>query len=213
MRCCQACSLPLADSVDCCAFCGRPVDASKLFEMRPAGRGFAWREPAAPTPTAHARLENGLWAISTPTCTNGPLTFIEGGTLGTYAVIDEALRPWATLALHPPGSPHRPGDGSLAGRLTTASGRAFFVRTDGPTGLHVVDADGDVAAIASCAPGLPLAGFDVLVLPGQPYVQPVAYFAALLGLALVRLPQPRCDLSGLNCLCLDVFGAPKHEAF
>ncbi|HZQ27020.1 MAG TPA: hypothetical protein VFA94_04910, partial [Acidimicrobiales bacterium] len=67
----------------------------------------------------------------------------------------------------------------------------LLVRTDGPTGLHVIDLEGNVLALASTLPGRTRPGLDILVTGTRARQRIHLVLALTLAVELLRLDDLR----------------------
>ena len=161
MKNCSACGFPAPLAIAACAYCGTVFSAPSPTAYRLEGveGSYVWRkngETAAVASWAAGMCRVRLGAGEADALTLVP---VANGSAVRVAMVDPDARLVSTLV------PARgPRDlGSVRDRYEQPR---MFVRGDGPTGIHVVDPQGNVVAIASRDPELPAGAglaLDVLV--------------------------------------------------
>lgn len=137
---CPVCSMPNAAGRSVCCYCGARL--SRLTTLT-RGKGWAaWDESGVML--ALARRRKAGWDISMSSSAKPRLALRPTDQAGVQSVLDGDSREIGTLISHPEG---RGRDRVL---LCDDTGACLLaLRSDGPTGLHVVDGDGEVLAMAS----------------------------------------------------------------
>jgi hypothetical protein len=130
----------------------RSIPGSCRMERGPDG--YRWTDGGEVM--AAAALRDGRWEVRDPETGRVVVTIVPAGAdRPKLAVVDHKSRLIATFT---PASPA----GRAVGVLEDGHGRLLMaVRGDGPTGVHVIDASGDVLALAS--PATDGDGFDLLL--------------------------------------------------
>ena len=180
MRTCSSCQGPAPSTRTACAFCGASFTAPSAVtvSLERSKDGFSWR--TAGTLVASATLVEGSWRLADArndhVVTLVALTDDDGLALvGPEASLVGAIRP-------------HEGQGSgamVAAVATDPDGDTVLVlRTDGENAAHVVDAHGDVVALASWENEL--ATTDLLVTPLGTRHSLGLVFGLLLSLELTR---------------------------
>lgn len=154
--------MPAPTTTQACGFCARPFDAGPETYRLTAGRADSYRWTVDDDEVVTASWHDGTWDLhdlggARPAMTLVPVD-VDGFT--RVALVDHRSRLVATFtpaAVDGPGlGVVRDGDDDIL----------FLVRGDGPTGVHVVDADGNVVALAGRVGNDDRVGLDVLVLGG-----------------------------------------------
>lgn len=182
--------MPAPTSTRCCGYCDRPFGAvgPVTYRLTAAGTGYRWS--VDDDEVATATLRDGNWDVYDLRGDPRPaLTLVPVDVEGTVrvAIVDHRSRLVATFIPDPPGSP---GIGVIRDGYDRI---LMLVRGDGPTGIHVIDAAGEVLALASRTTGGDRVGLDVLVLSRQADPAPGALLVLGLGLLLelVRVGELR----------------------
>lgn len=145
MRTCSACQCPAPSTATACAFCGASYSAPSAvtFSLERFKDGFGWL--TAGTLVASATMVDGSWRLTDArhdhVVTLVPLFDDYGLALvAPDASLIGAIRPHEEQGVGP----------MVAAVATDPDGDTVLVlRTDGGNAAHVVDADGDVVALAS----------------------------------------------------------------
>lgn len=172
--------MPAPISTRCCGYCDRPfvVTGPVTFRLTAAAAGYRWS--IDDDEVATATLRDGNWDIydlrgdTRPALTLVPVD-VDGAV--RVALVDHRNRLVATFVPDPPGSA---GIGAIRDGYDRI---LMLVRGDGPTGIHVIDAGGDILALASRTTESERVGLDLLVLSRQADPAPGALL--VLGLALL----------------------------
>jgi hypothetical protein len=159
VKTCEGCGLPAPLTTEHCALCTRPFPAGSptTFRLALHGESYRWTEDGETYATAAWR--DGTWDITSAATNRVDLTLIAVETDGIrrVAVVDHRARTAVTYT--PAGEEDVAGLGIVRDSFNEPM---LLVRGDGPTGMHVVDAAGDVLAIASHMEDSPT-GLDVLI--------------------------------------------------
>ena len=173
--------MPAPTSTSRCGFCQRSFAVAGPVTYRLTSWADGYRWTVDDDEVATAVCHNGTWDVydlsgdSRPALTLVPVE-VEGSV--RVALVDHRSRLVATYA---PDS----GTSNGIGVIRDSYDRIMLlVRGDGPTGVHVIDAAGDVVALASRLPERDHVGLDVLVLSRQSDPAPGALLVLGLGLLL-----------------------------
>lgn len=153
--------MPAPSSTQACGYCARPFDAGPVtYRLAEAASGtYRWTVDGEERATAVWR--DGTWDLydlegARPAATLVPVD-VDGAT--RVALVDHRARLVATF------SPPPLDGGSSLGTVRDGYDRVLLlVRGDGPTGIHMIDAGGNVVALAGRVGGEDRVGLDVLVL-------------------------------------------------
>lgn len=147
MRICETCGCPAHASRSSCGWCGSEFVASDPvnFVVERSTNRFRWSNEGAVV--AEALMVHGVWKIHDA----------RGGHVVTLMPLAPTTTEQAELALVGPtarliGTVDRDADERGWGDATARDGSGqgvLVMRSDGPTGGHVVDRDGEIVAIAS----------------------------------------------------------------
>ena len=185
MKTCEACGLPAPSTTLACALCATPFPTGPCsYRLEQEEDGYRWTTDGALAATAV--LRDGTWDVRDAETAQVALTLIpvEVDGVTKVALVDHRARLVATFA---PGGGETHGLGVVRDSYERI---LLVVRDDGPTGIHVIDAEGNVLALAS---GLPRgkAGLDVLVTSsGQPRSTTLV-FGVGLAIQLLRVGHLR----------------------
>lgn len=153
--------MPAPSSTQACGFCARPFDAGPVtYRLAEAGSGaFRWTVDGEERATA--ALRDGTWDLydlegARPAATLVPVE-VDGVT--RVALVDHRARLVATFS--PPPVEGGPGLGIVRDGYDRV---LLLVRADGPTGIHMIDAGGNVVALAGQVGAEGRVGLDLLVL-------------------------------------------------
>ena len=185
--------MPAPVSTTHCAYCSSefPLVQTAAFSLLPSAEGYRWLSHEGPL--AEARLESGLWQIHGYHRGERLLTLvaIEVDRQIRVALLNSWLRSIATVVVDP----------AALGRKTKGKRDLGFIRNrkdetvlaifgDGPTGVHLVNRDSEVIALASTFPGR-RRGLDVIVTSPEAAPTPVTLGGVLLAVELARAGQLR----------------------
>lgn len=152
--------MPAPTATQACGYCTRPFgpEGPTTYRLAVAGDGYRWTVDDDEVATAEWR--GGTWDIFDPEGGRPAMTLVpvdvDHGT--RVALVDHRSRLVATLV------PEHGGDGSLAVVRDGYDRLLLLVRDDGPTGVHVIDGNGNVLALASRVGDGAGVGLDLLVL-------------------------------------------------
>jgi hypothetical protein len=152
--------MPAPTTTQACGFCARPFEVGPVTYRLAAMRADAYRWSVDDDEVATASWRDGTWDVYDLTGPRPAMTLVPVDVDGTtrVALVDHRSRVVATFA---PAS----SDGASLGVVRDGYDRILLlVRGDGPTGIHVLDADGNVVALAGRAGHGDRVGLDVLVL-------------------------------------------------
>ena len=160
VKTCEGCGLPAPLSTERCAMCGTPFHnpvptAYRLGRIAVADTvGYRWTVDG--DEVASAAWRDSTWDIAEVVNGQVNVTVIpvqsHGDDTGRFAIVDHRGRVAATFATDD-------------GIVRDSHGEPMMlVRGDGPTGLHIVDRDGLVLALASTVSETK-GGLDVLITP------------------------------------------------
>lgn len=184
MKTCSSCGLPAPSTTLACALCAHPFpeQGPASYRLEAHGDGYRWLLDGEEVVTAVRR--EGSWDVvdseSGKVAVSLVGTTAEDGT--RVAMVDHRHRAVATFV-------PTEGDASTLGLVKSSRNQLLMaVRVDGPTGIHVVDTDGRVLALASRhrqrRPGL-----DLLITRAGASRNETIVFALSLTLELLRLRQ------------------------
>lgn len=193
MKSCASCGLPAPSSTLACALCSRPFPhqgpTSYRLESHPGG--YRWLLDGEAVVTATWR--EGSWDVVDADSGKVAVTLIgappEGGA--RVAMVDHRRRAVATFL------PAEDPTISRVGLVRDSYDHVMMaVRSDGPTGIHVVDTTGNVLALASRHGRGRAAGLELLVTRAGAGGQETVLFGVALALELLRsgelhTPRPR----------------------
>jgi hypothetical protein len=136
---------------------------------------------------ASAVWRDGTWDVFEPGVERAVLTLIPVTDQGVskVALVDHPDRIVATFT---PASWTEPGLGAVRDSYNRV---LLLVRTDGPTGIHVTDGDGNVLALASTLPGRTRPGLDVLLTTAGACTRTRLVLGLTLATELLRLDALR----------------------
>ncbi len=186
--------MPAPASTVSCGYClnAFPAEEGCTFNLAPSGDTYMWASEGGTI--AVARRESGLWHLFNAHTGERELTLvaIELDNYLRVALLDGWLRTLATVVVDPAALPrrvHQPrrGLGSVRNRRDET---VLAVYGDGPTGVHLVNREHDVVALASPVPGR-RGGLDVLVTNDTSAPAPFTLGGVLLALELARVGQLR----------------------
>jgi hypothetical protein len=155
-----------------------PVGPSS-FRLTPTESGYLWASDGREVAVAQQR--DGRWDVVDVDTGHVAVTLIPAQTADgcKIALIDHRARLVATFA---PGDSDRNGLGLL---LDSYERLLMAVRADGPTGTHVIDAEGTVLALSAAA-GSGSAEIDILLTGAGALRTETLVFGVTLALELVR---------------------------
>jgi hypothetical protein len=186
--------MPAPASTESCGFClnAFPSEGGATFNLVSSGDTYMWTSDRGPI--AIARRESGLWHLFDAHTGERELTLvaIELDNSIRVALLDSWLRTLATVVVDPDALPRRaPGSKRGLGSVRNRKDETVLaVYGDGPTGVHLVNREQDVVALASPVTGR-RAGLDVLVTNDTSAPAPVTLGGVLLALELARAGQLR----------------------
>ncbi|HEX2038921.1 MAG TPA: hypothetical protein VHF47_04215 [Acidimicrobiales bacterium] len=160
MKTCEACGMPAPTTTQACGFCARPFDVGPTTYRLTAAPGHTYRWTVDDDEVVTASWRDGTWDLydldgSRPAMTLVPVE-VDGTT--RVALVDHRSRLVATFT---PAAVEGPGLGVVRDGYDRI---LLIVRGDGPTGVHVIDTDGNVVALAGRAGHEERIGLDVLLL-------------------------------------------------
>jgi hypothetical protein len=158
VKTCEGCGLPAPLSTEKCALCTRPfAGTSHSYRLASKGESYRWTEDGEVRATALWR--DGTWDIVNGATGRVDVTLIAVETDGVrrVAIVDHRARTAATYT--PADEEDVAGLGMVRDSFNEPQ---MLVRGDGPTGVHVVDTEGRVVALASPIEDSPT-GLDVVV--------------------------------------------------
>lgn len=191
MKNCPACGFPAPRAAPTCAYCSAPFERPAAASYRLTGDGYLYEWRAG-----DALIAAATWSGTTGHVRRAGETLITHTLVGVadparVAVVGEEARLVATLV----------DAGAMTQVWDPADDLCLLVKSDGPTGIHAIDPQGNVVALASrdhvpghgrggsaAAPGE--VALDVLVL--RPWAEPAGGLFAIL-LAAERLRLGRLD--------------------
>lgn len=163
VKICEGCGLPAPLMTERCALCKKAFRAASPTGYRLVASGRRYRWLVNGEETAWADTRDGTWDIADAPSGRVDVTLIAVEVDGVQraAIVDHRGRTAATY------TPACEGDDPAGvGIVRDSHGEpAFVVRSDGPTGLHVTDMDGNVLALASPCEDV-AAGLDIIVTCG-----------------------------------------------
>jgi hypothetical protein len=182
---------PIPTSV--CGYCTNvfPGTAVAAFTLVPTVDGYDWSTDTGPV--ARAREETGLWHVFGAETGERSITLVavqlDAGM--RVALLDAWLRTTATVVVEPTALPRLAGSRRGLGFVRNRRDETVLaVYGDGPTGVHLVNREEAVVALASPLPGR-RGGLDVLVTKPQSAPAPIVLGGVLLSLELARVGQLR----------------------
>lgn len=158
VKTCEGCGLPAPLSTERCALCGTPFrrPAPTSYRLTATATRGAYRWTVDGDEVANAVWRDATWDIAEPNTGQVNVTVIPVGSEGDdaqrFAIVDHRGRVATTYSSADNIVRDSHGDPLL------------LVRADGPTGIHIVDRDGVVLALASPVSDSK-GGLDVLVTP------------------------------------------------
>jgi len=190
VKTCRSCGLPAPRSTLTCAYCSGsfPAPTPAVYRLAPGGSGYHWLRHESVL-IFEAQCDEGTWPLRRPGSDEALLTLVARGTGSGSgfepALIDARGRLAATLSI--PGADLR----TLAVARDDSEALLAEVRSDGPSGIHLIDDRGEVTALASRAGTGRRAALDVLVTRPAGDAGEALLFGILLGLELTRLGELR----------------------
>lgn len=145
MKTCSACGLPAPSTTLACALCAQPFpdQGPTSYRLERHKGGYRWLLDGEEVVSAVRR--DGSWDVVDAASGKLAVTLvaISNASRCRVALVDHRRRSVATFV--PAGD-----DGPAMGLVYDSHERVLMaVRGDGPTGIHLVDADGQVLALAS----------------------------------------------------------------
>jgi hypothetical protein len=152
--------MPAPTTTQACGFCERPFDAAPVTYRLTTGPGHTYRWAVDDDEVVTASWRDGTWDLYDLSGARPALTIVPVEVDGTtrVALVDHRSRLVATFS---PAPVEGPGLGVVRDGYDRI---LYLVRGDGPTGIHVIDADGNVVALAGREGHDDRVGLDVLVL-------------------------------------------------
>ncbi len=192
MKTCSNCGMPAPPATGISAYCSCefPLTQTASFSLTATTRGYSWVSHEGVL--AEARQEAGLWQVHGSAHGERMLTLVAIRIENEIrvALLDAWLRTIATVIVDPlalsDSGPHR----DLGHVRNRRDKSVIAIYGDGPTGLHLVNRDGDVIALASTLPGK-RRGLDVIVTSPEVAPTPVTLGGVLLAVELARAGQLR----------------------
>lgn len=186
MKTCSACGLPAPSTTLACALCSHPFPnqgpATYRLESRPGG--YRWLLDGEEMVTVTGR--DGSWDVVDTTSGKLAVTLIGAShdTPTRVAMVDHRHRTVATFI------PAEESAWPISGFVHDSFGNLMMaVREDGPTGIHVVDVEGRVLALASRRGRGRSAGLDLLLTRAGASRNETIVFGVSLVLELLRSGQ------------------------
>ncbi len=184
MKTCTACGLPAPSTTLSCALCARPFpdQGPASYRLEPHDGGYRWSLDGEEVVSAVGH--EGTWDVIDSDSGKVAVSLIAAaeGNGNRIAMVDHRHRAVATYvpAVNVAGS---------MGLVRDSHDRVLMaVRADGPTGIHVVDNEGKVLALAS-RHRPKLRGLDLLITRAGASGNETIVFAVSLALELMRHKQ------------------------
>jgi len=184
---CPSCGMPAPPATDTCGFCGLTYGSPAPASYRLVATGTSYHWLAEDLPVLEASWAGGMWHLRETGQDRVALTLlaVAHGNTTRVALVDDRARLAATITPAP----------AATGNIGIVRDRhervLFLVRSDGPTGVHVIDTEGNVVALASRSAGSQGIGLDVLVTRPGVRRQELVLFAVTLALELIRAGELR----------------------
>ena len=181
--------MPAPTSTRVCGFCDNSfaVVGPVTYRLTAWSDGYRWT--IDDDEVATARFHDGTWDVFDLEGTRPALTLVPVDVDGTtrVALVDHRSRLVATFA------PSDPAGGGIGVIRDGYDRILMLVRGDGPTGIHVIDAMGNVLALASRLADRERVGLDLLVLARDtvPSAGPLLVLGVSLLVELVRVGELR----------------------
>jgi hypothetical protein len=185
VKTCGACGLPAPSTTLACALCSNPFPnqgpASYRLEPRPGG--YRWTLDGEEV--VSARLRDGSWDVFDAESGRLAVTLVAvAGDRTKVAMTDHRHRTVATFV------PTRADGSSGFGLVRDGQDDLLMaVRGDGPTGMHVIDANGEVLALASRHRPASEVGMDLLLTRAGGSRSQTILFGLSLALELLRVGE------------------------
>ena len=188
MKTCAACGLPAPSSTLACALCTQPFpdQGPATYRLSANGNGYCWTRDGEEV--AAAEWRDGTWDVRDSASGKVAVTLIGVATEGRtrVAMVDHLSRVVATF------TPASPESNTALGLVRDSYDRILMaVRADGPTGVHVIDSDGQVLALGSRMARNDGVGLDLLLTRGGAYRSETIVFGLSLALELLRVGELR----------------------
>lgn len=159
MKTCDACGMPAPSATDACGYCARPFGPTGpvTYRLSEAADGYRWTVDG--DEVAYAAWRDGTWDYFDLHGTRPAMTLVPVEVDGTtrVALVDHRSR---LVCTYTPSPEEGPGIGVVRDGYERI---VLLARNDGPTGIHVIDAQGNVVALAGRTPRGRI-GLDILVL-------------------------------------------------
>jgi hypothetical protein len=193
MKTCRQCGMPAPGSTTHCGWCNTEFTEAATYRLSPAEGGYSWSAERGRVAEAR-QSEAGLWQVFDAATGDLAITLvaIEMPDELRVALLDNQARSLATVLVDPSSLPRR-SRGSRRGLGFVRNRRnepLLAMYGDGPTGVHLVNHEHDVVALASQVRG-GKGGLDVMVTARRHTPNPITLCAVLLSLELARAGQLR----------------------
>jgi hypothetical protein len=134
-----------------------PAASPTAYRLTASPRGYFWTVDGHEL--SHAIYRDGTWDVHDTGTGRAVMTIVPVDDAGVarVALVDHVDRVVSTF------SPGGLEDGALGVVRDSWGDVLLLVRNDGPTGIHMIDVDGEVLALASTLPGRTRPGLDILV--------------------------------------------------
>ena len=188
MKTCRSCGLPAPPSTLRCAFCSIAFTPAlpAVYRVAPGATGYQWLRHESVL-VLEGRQSVGVWRLCRPGSEEAVLTLqATDGPGGASPTLTDGHGDVVAALIQPSGDP-----GALALVHDGGSRLVAVARGDGPSGIHLVDARGEVTALASRAGSGARVALDVLVTRPSRDAGEAMLFGILLGLELSRLGELR----------------------
>jgi hypothetical protein len=187
VKTCDACGLPAPLDAGACAMCDRPfaADSPTGYRLSAAANGYRWTVDGQEVLTAAFR--DGTWDVHDADTDRALVTLVpvDDDSTCRMALVDHVDRVVVTF------SPAHWDQGAMGIVRDSFGDALLLIRTDGPTGLHVIDVAGNVLALASTLPGRTRPGLDILVTGAGARQRSHLVLALTLAVELLRLDDLR----------------------
>lgn len=163
-----------------CPYCSAGPNGAGSYGIVPSSGGFTLSVGSSDIATASRQEE--VIQIRRPSAFSSEIFILSSDLTDRYmsVLLDRSLHPIAQITY---SAQLRRAADRTCDIILPANGALLQLRTDGPTGLHLVKSDGGVVALASLRADSPGAGLDIAMVSPQPDMLPLGYF----GLFIVAL--------------------------
>lgn len=181
--------MPAPVSTTVCAWCLAQYsgESQRSYTLAAVGEGYSWVADTGPVAEAR-RSDAGLWQVFDAGSGELAVTLvaIETGSEMRVTLLDKHARSLASVLVDPGGMPRRARTGrrGLGVVRNRRNEPLLAVYGDGPTGVHLVNREDRVVALASPVPGA--RGLDVVVTRVAAAPNPITLCGVLLALELAR---------------------------